>query len=197
MGNSLQTRWKGKATEGTICGKRLHAKGQHRRDLRSDSSGHYVENLADIGTTQEPQHLHVRHTIRISQHTSTIGHHNTCQTTTRMRSRRRRQQHTLETQQLKQLYGLRDSPQLSSIPKQLGLRQLRSNQCVYHDDDITVMVYVDDLLLIGDDDKIKTFRQKLESQLQLKHITKLQRDQPLVFLGRQIEYYITTTSRSA
>eukprot|EP00971_Amphidinium_carterae_P239099 4746561-Amphidinium_carterae.2 len=51
------------------------------------------------------------------------------------------------------------------------------------------MVYVDDLLLIGDDDKIKTFLQKLESQLQLKHITKLQRDQPLVCLGRHIEYY--------
>eukprot|EP00971_Amphidinium_carterae_P069213 1369580-Amphidinium_carterae.1 len=51
------------------------------------------------------------------------------------------------------------------------------------------MVYVDDLLLIGDDDKIKTFLQTLASQLQLKHVTKLQRDQPLVFLGRQIEYY--------
>eukprot|EP00971_Amphidinium_carterae_P267356 5303254-Amphidinium_carterae.2 len=73
----------------------------------------------------------------------------------------------------KQIYGLRDSPQrfqqhLSTILKQL--------------------VYVDDLLLIGDDDKIKTFLQKLESQLQLKHVTKLQREQPLVFLGRQIEY---------
>eukprot|EP00971_Amphidinium_carterae_P350205 6491433-Amphidinium_carterae.1 len=94
----------------------------------------------------------------------------------------------------KQLYGLRDSPQkfqlhLSSILKQLGLRQLRSDQCVYHNDDITVMVYVDDLLLIGDDDKIKRFLKKLESQLQLKHVTKLQRDQPLVFLERQIEYY--------
>eukprot|EP00971_Amphidinium_carterae_P154607 3065870-Amphidinium_carterae.1 len=51
------------------------------------------------------------------------------------------------------------------------------------------MVYVDDLLLIGDDDKVKTFLQQLESQLQLKHVTKLQPGQPLVFLGRQIEYY--------
>eukprot|EP00971_Amphidinium_carterae_P176868 3507103-Amphidinium_carterae.1 len=51
------------------------------------------------------------------------------------------------------------------------------------------MDYVDDLLFTRDDDKIKTFLQKLESQPQLKHITKLQRDQPLVFLGRQIEYY--------
>eukprot|EP00971_Amphidinium_carterae_P269585 5348105-Amphidinium_carterae.2 len=78
---------------------------------------------------------------------------------------------------------------LSSILKHLGLRQLRSDQCVYHNDDITIMVYVDDLLLIGDDDKIKTFLQKLESQLQLKHMMKLQRDQLLVFLGRQIEHY--------
>eukprot|EP00971_Amphidinium_carterae_P114672 2271823-Amphidinium_carterae.1 len=94
----------------------------------------------------------------------------------------------------KQLYGLRDLPQkfqqhLSTILKQLGLRQLRSDQCVYHNNDMTVMVYMDDLLLIGDDDKIKTFLKKLESQLQLKHMTKLQREQPLVFLGRQIQYY--------
>eukprot|EP00971_Amphidinium_carterae_P045130 888064-Amphidinium_carterae.1 len=63
------------------------------------------------------------------------------------------------------------------------------DQCVYHDNDITVVVFVDDLLLIGDDDKIQTFLKKLESQLQLKHVTKLQREQPLVFLGRQIQYY--------
>eukprot|EP00971_Amphidinium_carterae_P202860 4025555-Amphidinium_carterae.1 len=36
------------------------------------------------------------------------------------------------------------------------------------------MVYVDDLLLIGDDDKIKTLLQQLEGQLQLKHMTKLE-----------------------
>eukprot|EP00971_Amphidinium_carterae_P258297 5126931-Amphidinium_carterae.8 len=58
----------------------------------------------------------------------------------------------------KQLYRFRDSPQKfrlhpSSILKQLGLRQLRSDQCVYHADNIAVMVYVDDLLSIGDDDK--------------------------------------------
>eukprot|EP00971_Amphidinium_carterae_P349187 6490888-Amphidinium_carterae.2 len=91
----------------------------------------------------------------------------------------------------KQLYGLRDSPQseqfqqhLLTILKQIGLRQLRSDQCVYYKDDITVMVYVDDLLLIGKDDKVKDFLTRLEKQLQLKHVTKLQREQPLVFLGR-------------
>eukprot|EP00971_Amphidinium_carterae_P349253 6490922-Amphidinium_carterae.1 len=184
MGNTLQTRWKDKATESTISGKRLHAEGQHRRDLRSDSSSRYVENLADIGTTQEPQHLHACQTC--NQHFST-RHYN-------------REPQYLSNHHHNAKYRLRDSPQkfqlhlsvLSSIPKQLGPQQLRSNQCVYQDDDITVMVYVDGLLLIGDDDKIKTFRQKMESQLQLKHITKLQRDQPLVLeilLGRQIEYY--------
>eukprot|EP00971_Amphidinium_carterae_P190407 3778800-Amphidinium_carterae.1 len=50
------------------------------------------------------------------------------------------------------------------------------------------MVYVDDLLLLGDDDKIKDFLQRLQGHLQLKHVTKLERGQPLVFLGRQIEY---------
>eukprot|EP00971_Amphidinium_carterae_P049464 974382-Amphidinium_carterae.1 len=59
------------------------------------------------------------------------------------------------------------------------------------------MVYVDDLLILGDDDKIKDFfLQRLQGQLQLKHVTKLERGQPLVFLGRQIEYY-AITSRSA
>eukprot|EP00971_Amphidinium_carterae_P021051 415347-Amphidinium_carterae.1 len=71
----------------------------------------------------------------------------------------------------------------------LNYELLRSDQCVYKNNDITVMVYVDDLLLIGEDDKIKEFIQRLESQLQLKHVAKLQRDQPLVFLGRQIEYF--------
>eukprot|EP00971_Amphidinium_carterae_P002770 54576-Amphidinium_carterae.1 len=94
----------------------------------------------------------------------------------------------------KQLYGLRDSPQkfqlhLSSILKQLGLRQLRCDQCVYRNDNITVMVYVDDLLILGEDNKIKEFLQQLQGQLQLKHVTKLERGQPLVFFGRQIEYY--------
>eukprot|EP00971_Amphidinium_carterae_P177185 3514009-Amphidinium_carterae.1 len=60
---------------------------------------------------------------------------------------------------------------------------------LYHNDDIIVMVYMDELLLIGDDDKIKAFLQQLEGQLQLKHVTKLERGQPVVFLGRQIEYY--------
>eukprot|EP00971_Amphidinium_carterae_P073977 1462639-Amphidinium_carterae.1 len=51
------------------------------------------------------------------------------------------------------------------------------------------MVYVDDLLLLGEDDKIKEFLDSLRQQLDLKHVTKLERGQPLVFLGRQIEYY--------
>eukprot|EP00971_Amphidinium_carterae_P034394 676820-Amphidinium_carterae.1 len=75
------------------------------------------------------------------------------------------------------------------ILKQLGLTQVRSDQCAYQNEDIMIMVYVDDLLLIGGDDKIKNFLQRLEQQLQLKHITKLQQDQPLVFLGRQVEHY--------
>eukprot|EP00971_Amphidinium_carterae_P124584 2467980-Amphidinium_carterae.1 len=49
------------------------------------------------------------------------------------------------------------------------------------------MVYVDDLLL-GEDDKIKEFLKRLEGQLQLKHVTQLERGQPFVFLGRQIEH---------
>eukprot|EP00971_Amphidinium_carterae_P266766 5291601-Amphidinium_carterae.1 len=60
---------------------------------------------------------------------------------------------------------------------------------LYRNDDITVMVYVDDLLILGEDDKIKEFLQRLQGQLDLKHITKLERGQPLVCLGRQIDSY--------
>eukprot|EP00971_Amphidinium_carterae_P211009 4187073-Amphidinium_carterae.1 len=49
-------------------------------------------------------------------------------------------------------------------------------------------VYVDDVLLIGADNQVKK-NDPLEKQLQLKHVTKLQHDQPLVFLERQVEYY--------
>eukprot|EP00971_Amphidinium_carterae_P085784 1697154-Amphidinium_carterae.3 len=38
------------------------------------------------------------------------------------------------------------------------------------------MDYVDDLLLIGTDSEIQTFLKTLEAQLQLKHVTKLQRN---------------------
>eukprot|EP00971_Amphidinium_carterae_P029897 588007-Amphidinium_carterae.3 len=40
------------------------------------------------------------------------------------------------------------------------------------------MVCVDDLLLIGEDDKVKDFLKRLEKQLQLKHVK-----------GRTVEYY--------
>eukprot|EP00971_Amphidinium_carterae_P065258 1293282-Amphidinium_carterae.2 len=88
------------------------------------------EDTTDNRTTQQPQHIHVRHTVSIPQYTSTARHNNTCQTTSGMRTR---QQHTVKTQQ--------------------------------------------------------TIVQRLEGQLQLKHVTRLERGQPLVFLGRQIEYY--------
>eukprot|EP00971_Amphidinium_carterae_P109458 2167493-Amphidinium_carterae.1 len=58
------------------------------------------------------------------------------------------------------------------------------------------MVYVDDLLLLGEDDKINEFLEQLRQQLDLKHVTKLERGQPLVFLGRQIEYYRDHTALS-
>eukprot|EP00971_Amphidinium_carterae_P332729 6467025-Amphidinium_carterae.4 len=46
---------------------------------------------------------------------------------------------------------------LSAILKPLCLLQLRSDQCMYYDNNITVMVYVDDLLLLGKDNKAQYF----------------------------------------
>eukprot|EP00971_Amphidinium_carterae_P213443 4235868-Amphidinium_carterae.1 len=51
------------------------------------------------------------------------------------------------------------------------------------------MVYVDDLLILGEDNKIKEFLQRLREQLELNHVTKLERGHPLVLVDRQIEYY--------
>eukprot|EP00971_Amphidinium_carterae_P165336 3277272-Amphidinium_carterae.1 len=51
------------------------------------------------------------------------------------------------------------------------------------------MVYVDGLLLIGEDDEVKDVINRPEQQLQLQHVTKQQRHQPLVCLGRRIDYY--------
>eukprot|EP00971_Amphidinium_carterae_P017642 347538-Amphidinium_carterae.1 len=47
----------------------------------------------------------------------------------------------------------------------------------------------DDLLLTGPDSEIQSFLKTLAEVLQLKHVTKLQRDAPLIFLGRQTECY--------
>eukprot|EP00971_Amphidinium_carterae_P107914 2136448-Amphidinium_carterae.1 len=53
--------------------------GQHLRNLRSDSSNNNVVNPTDICTTPKSQHIHVRHPISLSQHTSATKNHNTCQ----------------------------------------------------------------------------------------------------------------------
>eukprot|EP00971_Amphidinium_carterae_P052524 1034008-Amphidinium_carterae.1 len=78
---------------------------------------------------------------------------------------------------------------LSTILRQLGLTQLRTDQCVYYKENLVIMVYVDDLLLSGPDTEIQSFLKTLEAELQLKHVTKLQRHTLLISLGRQIEYY--------
>eukprot|EP00971_Amphidinium_carterae_P140371 2781276-Amphidinium_carterae.1 len=59
------------------------------------------------------------------------------------------------------------------------------------------MVYVDDLLVLGEDDKIKEFLQRLQSQLQLKHVTKLERGQPLVTsLSRKTDRVLQRSHRA-
>eukprot|EP00971_Amphidinium_carterae_P208384 4134612-Amphidinium_carterae.1 len=52
--------------------------------------------------------------------------------------------------------------------------QLRSDQCIFYDNNIAVLVYVDDVRLTGDEDEVKDFLKKLKKQLQLKPVTKLQ-----------------------
>eukprot|EP00971_Amphidinium_carterae_P169133 3350559-Amphidinium_carterae.2 len=51
------------------------------------------------------------------------------------------------------------------------------------------MVYMDDLPLIGPNNGIQNFVKTVAEVLQLKHVTKLHRDTPLIVTGGQIEYY--------
>eukprot|EP00971_Amphidinium_carterae_P193358 3836980-Amphidinium_carterae.1 len=43
MGNTFTTRRNQEKTESEICSKRIHTESQHRRNLRSNLSSHYVE----------------------------------------------------------------------------------------------------------------------------------------------------------
>eukprot|EP00971_Amphidinium_carterae_P269599 5348296-Amphidinium_carterae.1 len=80
----IQTKWVIRSRPGGTKRKlkaRFVAKGftksQHRRDLRCNTSCYHTTNLTYNITTQQPQHIHVKHSISTPQHTSTARHNNT------------------------------------------------------------------------------------------------------------------------
>jgi hypothetical protein len=76
----------------------------------------------------------------------------------------------------KSLYGLKQSPRLwqqklSEELLRLGYRQLRNDNCVYLKDDIIILVYVDDFLILGPRiEKIKSEKQALQRTFKMRDL---------------------------
>ena len=88
----------------------------------------------------------------------------------------------------KATYGLKTSPRLwqrhlTSVLENIGFTQSRADRCLFPSDDIALLIYVDDVLIIGTSATTSDFLQKLEHQFSLKHITHLTHSQDLKFLG--------------
>ena len=98
----------------------------------------------------------------------------------------------------RQLYGLRDSPRswqihLNQVLKSLSLSQMKSDPCTFTGVvskghlNLTVMAYVDDLIVSGEAQAIQTFIQEIQKTFSLKHVDYLTTDSPVEFLGRIIK----------
>ena len=99
------------------------------------------------------------------------------------------------------MYGLRMSPKLWQIHlgrvlQQQGLRQCKADRCFYTTSGLGVLVYVDDLLLVGEATKIADFITTLKATFTLKHVTTLSRTQDGRFWGRDDNYMKTIQSAS-
>ena len=93
----------------------------------------------------------------------------------------------------KALYGLKTSPKLwqqhlASKLEELGLRKNKADPCIFVGEKLLVMIYVDDLLIVGEKQEHESFLAKLSAHFPLKHQTKLGAKTPLTFLGKLVEY---------
>ena len=70
----------------------------------------------------------------------------------------------------------------------LGFRRLLSEANVYANstNDVYIMVYVDDIMVIGDPTKVNKIREKIQEKMLLKHTGYLDPGEKHYFLGRQI-----------
>ena len=79
---------------------------------------------------------------------------------------------------MKRVYGIKTSPRLwqkhlTSALENIGFKQSRADHCLFTSADIALLVYVDDLLIIGTSGATSDFLKKLEHQVSLKHVTQL------------------------
>ena len=72
---------------------------------------------------------------------------------------------------------------------------MKTDCCLYrnHNHTMYLLVYVDDLLMVGQPSTTDQFLHKLQRQLDLKHIKHLTTFMPLTFLGRQIHLHMDNT----
>ena len=93
----------------------------------------------------------------------------------------------------KAMYGLRSSPSawqnhLAQILQDLNMTRLKSEPNVYKTNGGTayILVYVDDLLFIGQDDIVNNLFTAIQKQLMLRPTGELSMEQTISFLGRDI-----------
>ena len=89
------------------------------------------------------------------------------------------------------MYGLLTSPKLwqlhlGEVLRQQKLRQCKADRCLWTAPGLGVLIYVDDLLLVGETKRIQQFISTLKATFTLKHVTTLSKDQDVRFLGKEI-----------
>ena len=96
----------------------------------------------------------------------------------------------------KAMYGLRSSPRawqdyLAEVLQKLSFVRLKSEPNIYTNAtrDCYIMVYVDDLLALGDKTAVDSTFVSVQKQVLLKHIGYLEPGQPQQFLGRNIDHF--------
>ena len=90
----------------------------------------------------------------------------------------------------KALYGLKTSPKLwqqhlASKLEELGLRKNKADPCIFMGEKLLVMTYVDDLLIVGEQQERESFIAKLSAHFPLKHQMKLDAQTSLTLLGQE------------
>ena len=93
----------------------------------------------------------------------------------------------------KALYGLWSSPKhwadhlhgILTLPA-INLKQLKVDRCVYIGDRVAILVYVDDILVIGEPSSCQNLISKINDIFELKHVSKLGVHQDLKFWGHRL-----------
>ena len=91
----------------------------------------------------------------------------------------------------KAMYGLRSSPKawqehLAKVLTDLGLRRLQSEPNVYTNGNLYIMVYVDDLMFIGQPDEVDRIFKEIQDKMLLRPTGTCTPGKSVDFLGRRI-----------